>query len=135
VAEIAEKLRSNSISSVLSPDADQLTIHLSDQVYASRQFAINNEIEVELGLLLDTLSPFKDRVRITFIGHSDNAPLQVQDRYLSSNLDLSSLRASRATSFAVGRGFDIRKLAIEAVGLDLRNSRTLSIKVVPIDAI
>ncbi len=131
ISDIVEKLRAESISSEVSVDSDQLTIHLSDQVYASRQFAINKAIQMELGIILDTLSPFKEHVRITFIGHTDDSILQSQSKYLSNNLDLSSLRASRAISFAVGRGFDPRNLAIEAVASNVRNTRSLSIKVVP----
>ncbi|MEI8027602.1 MAG: flagellar motor protein MotB [Pseudomonadota bacterium] len=110
---------------------EQLTVHLSDQIYGLRQFALNPKLEKELNEVLEIVRPHKDKVRIIFIGHSDSLPLSAPDSHLANNLDLSSLRASRAISYATSQGFDVRYLSIAAAAENMRNSRSLSLKIVP----
>ncbi len=115
-------------------NVEQLTVHLSDQIYGRRQFALNPKLENELNQIFEIVKPHKDKVRIIFIGHSDSLPLTASGSYLANNLDLSSLRASRAISYATSRGFDARNLSIAAVAANMRNSRSLSLKIVPNDS-
>lgn len=110
---------------------EQLTVHLSNQIYGLRQFALNPKLENELNQIFEIIRPHKDKIRIIFIGHSDSLPLSAPDSHLANNLDLSSLRASRAISYATSQGFDARNLSIAAVAANMRNSRSLSLKIVP----
>jgi flagellar motor protein MotB len=112
-------------------NTEQLTVNLSDQIYGLRQFALNPKLENELNQVFETIRPHKDKLRIIFIGHSDSLPLSAPDSHLANNLDLSSLRASRAISYATSQGFDARNLSIAAAAENLRNSRSLSLKIIP----
>lgn len=132
ISQIADDL-SDSISLQVSvASAEEMTIHLSDNIYASRQFAVNAALRRELDIILDILEPNKAQLRIAFIGHSDTAQISNPQKLLANNFDLSSLRASRAMSYAVAQGYDPKHLAIEASASNLRDTRSLSVRVSPI---
>jgi flagellar motor protein MotB len=129
IDDLAPKLVAIAPSVVSARTNDYLVVSLSDQVYANRQFEVKGPVKQELERVLEALDPYRDAVRITFIGHTDNVKIANRNAYLSNNQDLSSLRAARALTFASERGFDPRFLSSEAAGPHGRGSRSLSLKV------
>ena len=111
------------------PNEESLIINLPDQIYGPRQFATTGDVAESLERVLEVLKPYRDRIELVFIGHADSLTLGVRNKYLDNNFDLSSLRASRAMSFAVRQGFDPSGIAIGAAASNARNSRSLSLKV------
>ena len=127
---ISIAFKQNNIELSNGNDQSSLTVHLKDQLYSKRQFVIEGQVKDELKKVLQILLPYKDKLQITLIGHSDQLALSNAGFYLASNLDLSSLRASRALSFAIEEGYDPSQLTIQAATDQSRNTRSLSIKVV-----
>lgn len=127
-----ESMKDAAIHSDLSAQTEELTIHLSDGLYEPRTFDLNLKAKVELEKVLRVLKPYNQKVRIVFIGHADSSTFRRGNKYLGNNFDLSALRASRAMALGLEMGFDIAYLSIEAEGSNLRNSRTLSLKIIPL---
>ena len=125
-------LKQNAVTSKFAIHNDALTIQLSDGLYEARAFDLNDKARTELKKILDVLKPYNKKLRIVFIGHADSATFTRGNKYLGNNFDLSALRASRAMALGVQLGFDISFMAIEAEGSNLRNSRTLSLKIIPL---
>ncbi len=130
INNIAQALKGSSVEMVQDPSQTSLIIHLRDQIYGKRQFVMEREVQQELKKVLEVLAPYKDQLQLTFIGHSDQLTIQNGGFYLASNLDLSSLRASRALSYAITQGYNPANLSIQAASDQGRNTRSLSIKVV-----
>lgn len=116
---------------VFSEKSHQLMVTLPDQIYRAREFTVSSEIKKNLREILDVLRPHKDSIRIVFIGHADSSPVTRENFYLKNNFDLSSLRASRALSYALEMGFDGRRLSISAFSSEIRNTRSLSLEILP----
>ncbi len=129
VNELAEMLARKSIQSTISSNLNSIVIDLPNQLYESRQFAITESIRNQLDPLLEVIKIRAANISITFIGHTDSLQLSNPGKYLSSNTDLSSLRASRALEYAVAFGFDSRTLSSQGAQSNIRNTRSLSIKV------
>lgn len=127
-----QSMKDAAIHSDLSAQTEELTIHLSDGLYEPRTFDLNLKAKVELEKVLRVLKPYNQKVRIVFIGHADSSTFRRGNKYLGNNFDLSALRASRAMALGLEMGFDIAYLSIEAEGSNLRNSRTLSLKIIPL---
>lgn len=133
ITNVKASILSLPINAKLSEREESLTIQLSGGLYAPKQFDLTDNAKSEVTKILETLKPYNAKVRIVFIGHTDSSVFtNSKNKYLENNFDLSSLRASRAMSLAVETGFDPAFLAIEAAASNLRNSRTLSIKIEPI---
>lgn len=126
---IGDRISRKQFAVTKEKNSGELVIDLSNQIYERRVFSINSKISTELDQVLKILEPYKNKVYITFIGHSDSLQLTNGSTFLANNFDLSSLRASRAMSYAIQKGFNPRRLSIGAMGENLRNSRSLSLRV------
>jgi flagellar motor protein MotB len=108
---------------------DVLVVNLSDEIFGSRQFDLTGPVKKELNKALELLTPYKDQIKIVFIGHSDSDALTKTNRFMTNNIELSSLRASRALEYAAELGFDPAFLTVEAAASTLRNTRSVSIRI------
>ncbi len=115
-----------------SSESDSLIVHLSDQLFRARKFEITGDVQKELNQVLTIMAPHRSHIHIKFIGHSDQRALSHTNTYLSNNNDLSALRASRALTYAMQKGFLPGNMSIESLGATERNSRTLSLKITPL---
>ena len=81
--------------------------------------------------VLRTIQSSNRFVRLVFVGHTDSQPLNVllHRNVLNSNQDLSGIRASRALNFALKMGFPADRLTTEGAGSEVRNTRSLSIRI------
>jgi flagellar motor protein MotB len=79
---------------------------------------------------LEVLKPYQNKIHIFFEGHSDTQPLQKhKNDIVVDNYVLSSLRAASALRVAQNFGFAASDLFINAAASNIRNSRTLSVKI------
>lgn len=129
-ATIQGHLKGLNIEAKAGRNDDELIINLPDQIYNKREFILNASGKAQLTTVLNLLLQYQNQIRIVFVGHSDSSLLTNGNAYLENNFDLSSLRASRAMEIALRMGIDKNILAMEAAASNLRNSRTLSIKII-----
>lgn len=113
----------------LEQTTDSLSILLPDDIYRPRGFVVSDEMKTMLSDVMERIRPFASEVDIYFIGHADADPLSQGNPYLSDNFSLSALRATHALQFALSAGFPKSHLFAQGGAENLRNSRTLSVKV------
>ncbi|MNY45037.1 hypothetical protein D3C86_1801120 [compost metagenome] len=81
---------------------------------------------------LNIIKPYEKNVNLFFEGHADASPLKIhRNNIIVDNFVLSSLRASSALGFAREMGFSEKIMFIQAASSNLRNSRSLSIRIEP----
>lgn len=123
-------LKERNIDSEIDLKRSGILIHFPDNIYDEGEFAVNGQIRKRLQELLEPLQAHKDLIQVTFIGHTDTAPIKRLDkRIIDSNLVLSNLRASRAAEVALSAGFDPRWVTAEGMGEYARSTRSLSIRI------
>ncbi len=133
IDQIAEDLKGSDIS-VQPADKGVINLNFADNVYEPFGYVPNRKVKAELNEILKRLSPHKANLKITFIGHTDDAAInskrKKKNEVISSNLVLSNLRAARAVEHAMANGFDPRFLSAEGAGEFNRNTRSLTMRIV-----
>ena len=109
-------------------DAKSLYIHLPDNIYRKGSAKLDADVTPQFEALIKVLAVFNGKIKITFIGHTDESRL-VSQNYpgVNDNFDLSALRASSALRHALRMGLDAKTLFLSGSAENKRNSRTLSI--------
>ncbi len=112
-------------------NSDSITIDFPDGFYGPGKYEVTREIREKLSEVLSAIQASKSSVRLVFVGHTDSMPLNVllHKNVLNSNQDLSGIRASRALNFAREMGFAANQLTTEGAGSEIRNTRSLSIRI------
>ena len=107
-----------------------IVIDFPDNIYELGQFELNDKVENDISLLLDTLKSYQDNFNFVFIGHSDSMPLKASRKIIKDNLTLSSLRAIKAVELAISKG--INPMWVSAQGMDKysRSTRSLSLRII-----
>ncbi len=111
--------------------SDSITIDFPDGFYGPGKYEVTRGIREKLAEVLIAIQSSKSSVRLVFVGHTDSKPLNVllHKNVLNSNQDLSGIRASRALNFAREMGFAANQLTTEGAGSEVRNTRSLSIRI------
>jgi flagellar motor protein MotB len=110
-------------------NSESVTINLPDSIYKPRAFAPSSEVRAMLDRVFQLVAPFGDKVDIYFVGHTDADPISNKNEYLSDNFSLSTLRATHALQHALKAGLPQTHLFAQGGAENVRNSRTLSVKV------
>lgn len=129
-SSLMESLKELKVS--MSKDHESLIVNFPNDLYGpgQHQFAKDRALLVEN--FLNTVKPYQDKVILYFEGHTDDAPLRVhKNNIVVDNFVLSSLRASFALGYAREMGFSDKNMFIQAAASNLRNSRSLSIRIEP----
>lgn len=122
------QLYKNSHVKVNTEGGNRLVINLPDDSFHLGELDLNQSSNIELENLLKTLKPYKDKIKIGFVGHSDNKRVrQWKGRSISNNYDLSVMRASRTMSKALEQGFASEHLYAMGSGSSFRTTRSLSL--------
>jgi flagellar motor protein MotB len=109
-----------------------LILNFSDNFFGSGNFSLTKEKEKEIADMLEKLKPYENQSNIFFEGHADDRPVRTRKGNLvSDNFVLSSLRASSALKVAKKIGFSDQHLFLRADSSNIRNSRSLSIRIEP----
>ena len=136
--KIDERLPANFLESLkdlnVSVDKEKeiLVVNFADDFFSPGKYEIRNDKQKTIQDLLARLKPFSKNVNLYFEGHADNSPLAIhKSDILVDNFVLSSLRASTALLIAKKAGFSEKTLFIQADSSNIRNSRSLSIRIEP----
>lgn len=129
-ADLEKSLGSFSFS--VAQDEAGLLVHFPDDLYAAGSYEIHETQARLLESFLAKVSPYRDLISLTFVGHADAAAVRRgSKRKYTDNFDLSSLRATRALQFAARGGFPEDQMAAKGTSKNGRSSRTISILIKP----
>lgn len=113
-------------------EEDVLVLNFPDNFFSPGDYSISKEKKHDVLDLLAKLKPYESKVDLYFVGHADNRPFRTHgNSILRDNYVLSSLRASSALLLAKEAGFSEERLFIQADSSNVRNSRSLSIRIDP----
>lgn len=118
----------NGFSLETQEDLRALNIRFPDDIYKKGRADLDGDARAQFEAMITILSKFNGKVKITFIGHTDQTVL-VNQQYpgINDNFDLSALRASQALRLAIKSGLNPQKLFLAGSAENKRNSRTLSV--------
>jgi flagellar motor protein MotB len=128
---LVDSFKASKLNVSVEKTSDSLSILLPDNIYKPRGFKVSDEMKTVLSEVMERVRPFAADLDIYFIGHADADPLSKGNEYLTDNFSLSALRATHALQFALDAGFPKSHLFAQGGAENLRNSRTLSVKVRP----
>ncbi len=117
---------------VFGPGFESLTLILDDNLFESGSYRINESIQKIIQPILDRLSPYKEEIVLTWIGHTDATPvtqLKKINSVIDSNLVLSNLRSIRAVEFTLQQGFPAENIFSQGAERDSRKTRSLSLRI------
>lgn len=129
---LAKQFAGLKISTEQESGSENLLIHLTDNLYPSRGYNVNQNVRKELDKIFNTLRPYNQLVRIDIIGHSDKVPVTRRDQLLTSNTTLSSLRAAKALEYWTAKGFSAEYVTSSGAAQSQRDTRSLSLRIRPI---
>jgi flagellar motor protein MotB len=111
-------------------EEDHLLIHFQNDLFSPGEFELSMNAQNLILEFLKKMEPYKNAVNFFFVGHADQSPvLHPKNRIVNDNFVLSSLRASSALAFARQHGFEEKNLYTQAASSNLRNSRSLSVRI------
>ena len=115
-------------------DKQNIIINFPNDIYEPGKHTFQIQGSKTLTTFLTLIKPYDKKVKIYFEGHADNTPLKVhKNSIVTDNFVLSSLRATSALNIARDLGFTEKKLFIQAASSNTRNSRSLSIRIEPLE--
>jgi flagellar motor protein MotB len=116
----------------IKKENESLVIDFPPDYFANGKFQILGNQELLINKVLLQLKPYKENLNLYFEGHADDRPMHSQKKgILLDNFLLSSLRASSALSIAKQMGFKEKFMFIQAASSNLRNTRSISLRIVP----
>lgn len=114
----------------IKSDDRVLSLHFPENIFTSGNYQIAKADSVIIDSVLQKLVPYKDKIKISFEGHTDDIPSHRRIQSLVvDNFLLSSLRASTTLLRARDAGFDEKTLFIKASSSHTRNSRSVSMHI------
>lgn len=109
-----------------------LIVHFPQNIYEKGSVVLKPIFQEQLVGFLRKLQPFEKEIELVFVGHTDDTPLRsLKSRGLYDNYDLSALRASTALRLGLKAGLPGRQLLIAGSAENIRNTRSLSVQVLP----
>lgn len=119
----------------MNKEEETLRIDFPADFFANGKYQINGSQNELMKKVLAKIKPYQNGIKLYFEGHTDSKPSQTKvNDIVIDNFLLSSLRASNALFKAREMGFDEKHMYIQAVSSNLRNTRSLSLRIVPLHA-
>lgn len=113
-------------------EKESLIVNFPNDLYGPGKHRIEKDKLAMIENFLNIIKSYKGDVNLYFEGHADTAPLKIhRNEIVVDNFVLSSLRASSALGIAREMGFSEKNMFIQANSSNLRNSRSLSIRIEP----
>lgn len=129
-ASLFESLKNLKVA--VDQEKEILIINFPNDLYGPGQHRISEEKITLIRNFLNIVKPYQNNINLYFEGHADASPLKVhKNDIVVDNFVLSSLRASSALGYARELGFSEKNMFIQAASSNLRNSRSLSIRIEP----
>jgi len=130
---LLKNLTDQSIETELDPLKQSVVVHFSENIYNNLAFNVNSVVKEELIKALKILEPYKESIYITFIGHTDSKKIisknELTESILTNNINLASVRASKAAEFAIQFGFLPEKVGASSYANYKRNTRSVSLMI------
>ena len=124
-----DALTSGSIAVDLESTPTTIKISFKEDLYRKREWQLRDSSKQKLDRVLNMILPYKDKLVIDVVGHTDNHPVNpIPGDIVTNNFILSSLRASVALDHLMARGFDENYLRASGIASAGESGRTLSIK-------
>lgn len=106
-----------------------LIINFPDDIFTTGSYSLTVSNKNQLARFLEIAKPYNGKFNFYFEGHTDSKPIRhTRTSVVTDNYILSSLRASSALQQAVLAGFEEKYLFTQANSSNIRNSRSLSIR-------
>lgn len=129
-ASFVDNLKDYNVS--VDKDHEALIINFPDDLFKAGQHTMHSEKMAIITNCLKMLQPYNGKITLYFEGHTDDKPLRIhKNDIITDNFVLSSLRASSALGLAKKMGFEEKHMFTQASSSNLRNSRSLSIRIEP----
>lgn len=127
-------LQESGIPADVTPLKKGVIINFHHDLFGPGRYDLTDESRKQLLPIFELLRPHADKIVMTFIGHTDDLPInRLRGSVIDTNLSLSGLRASKAVKFAIEYGFNPRQTFALGVGQHSRNSRSLSLKITDLE--
>ncbi len=124
--------RLKGLNVTVDKEKESLIINFPNDLYGPGKHRIEHDKAAMIENFLNVMKPYQGQVNLYFEGHADTTPLKIhRNEIVVDNFVLSSLRASSALGLARGMGFSEKNMFIQANSSNLRNSRSLSIRIEP----
>ncbi len=127
IASLADSLKVEGLK--LVPKGDRLIVALEDSSFDSGEFRTNAKLKEQIASFSQKIMPYKDKVSVTIIGHTDDRPMAYRNEFLTDNFDLSSMRALTVLKIILKDGFPKEQASARAAGSFERNSRSITFEV------
>lgn len=115
---------------VVEKDRESLLVNFPDDFFNPGKHTVRKDQTPLITEFLKTLKPYDGKINIYFEGHTDSTPLnKAKNDIIVDNYVLSSLRASTILRMAQQVGLQSGGLYIEAAANNLRNTRSLSVRI------
>lgn len=116
----------------VTKDHLSLVVDFPDDLFPTGRYKLTSNQTKTIINLLEKLKPYNGSLNLYFEGHTDSKPLVVhRNELVTDNYMLSSLRAMTALNVAKTMSFDEKSLYMQANSSNIRNSRSLSIRIEP----
>ncbi len=106
-----------------------IRINFPNNTYGKRRYQLNSSTQKKMKRLITVLSPYKEKLKIHFIGHSDKQKVSVHSEKFTNNFQLSALRATQAALFFQKHGFPSSNIITSGAADNINASRSLSITI------
>lgn len=124
----------SSLDVKMDEEKGSLVVNFPDDIYRAGKHTLRDEKKKTMLSFFELLKPYEGKVNIYFEGHADSSPLKIhKNNVVVDNFVLSSLRANTVLSLARNSGFSDKHMFIQAASSNVRNSRSLSVRIEPIE--
>ncbi len=124
----------SSLDVKVANDKGSLVVNFPDDIYRAGKHTLRDDKKKVMESFFELLRPYEGKVNIYFEGHADSSPLKIhRNNVVVDNFVLSSLRANTVLSLARNSGFSDKHMFIQAASSNVRNSRSLSVRIEPIE--
>lgn len=121
-----------SLNLAVTKDRMTLIVDFPDDLFLTGRYKLTDKQTRSLSEFLEKLKPYNGKVNLYFEGHTDSKPLVIhRNDLVTDNYILSSLRAMAALNIAKAMNFDEKTLYMQGNSSNIRNSRSLSIRIEP----
>lgn len=127
IASLADTLKVDGLK--IRAKGDKLIVDLEDATFGSGAYRLNGKLRAQVEKFSEKIMPYKDKLAVTVIGHTDDRPMRFRHELLADNYDLSSIRALTVLKELVKDGFPKEQVSSRAASSFERNSRSITFEV------
>ena len=132
IGALAEAFDKNNVHFLKSEKSNQIEIDFPDNFYEPGQYLVSEKAKERIESVLNLIKSHKEVTALTFIGHTDAAPIKAllnKNKIIDSNMILSNLRAARAAEIAVVQGFNPKHVVAQGNGEFSRKMRSVTLRI------